>query len=192
MSVRTAVLAALLSLPALAQTTIHAPVAIQPKGNAPAEMDKLKDLAGTWTCAGKGLAAPSLKLAARELKAKLTITKDAEGYWQSLRWEEEKSRSNPRPLRAVGNWGWEPTAKAYLATWFDNAGWGARLATSPGPFEGTWTWQGPLVLAEGKRAIARQTFGLKDKALALTFELEIVGGEKMVLWEAMGCKRAGP
>ncbi|HEV8254476.1 MAG TPA: DUF1579 family protein [Vicinamibacteria bacterium] len=115
-------------------------------------MDKLKWFSGTWSCEGQF--AGGMGMPAHPTKARVTTKSDLDGFFYSVRYEEEKTKDNPMPYRGAGFWGYDRETKKYTSIWADNMGGGAPQ-TSAG-------WEGDKLVFSGDATMMGKKMGVRD------------------------------
>src|SRR5260370_30928713 len=89
--------------PAMAPAGPAVAPAMAPTGPTPnPALAQLNFFAGNWQCAGTGY----MDGKGHPTSAKVSMGWDLNGYFMSLRYEEQKTDVNPMPLTAVEHWGY--------------------------------------------------------------------------------------
>jgi Protein of unknown function (DUF1579) len=101
----------------------------QPSPKLKKELESLTPLIGKWACQG---VFPSN---GKHIESQITFTPDLEGAWLSMRHDDLP----PNAFHAAEFWGFDSSAKQFVAFIYDNFG-GSRKFTSSG-----WTDEGKLI-----------------------------------------------
>lgn len=139
-----------------------------------AALAELRPLLGAWSCAGKSRSAPG----APELPTRSTwkFAETLDGFWMSVRFEQERSAANPHPVWASGVFGYDDEGDRFVG----------QLALNDGSFEqlGSPGWEGDRFNFHGQyrlgddRLSFRRSFergsGKQSGRLRVTLELQLV------------------
>jgi hypothetical protein len=144
----------------------------------------MKIYEGKWKCDGKALDMPPFQKA-HPVKAEITTKKDLNGYWYAMRYEEKKSKDNPKPFVFAGFVGFDPSKKQLVRTDIDGMGMLTHLSSKG--WEGDKIqWAGEVM---GMKMQFRETTTKKsDKQLATVLEMAGPDGKWGTLME-MSCKK---
>jgi hypothetical protein len=156
--------------PPAAPQTAPAPMAMAmpPKPN-PA-LDQLKYLAGSWRCAGTGY----LEGKGHPTEATVKAAWDLNGFFLGLRYEEQKTETNPMPVTAVEHMGYSEDGKKLVCGSIDSMG-GYGTQSTAGWDGSALVWQGNYHFM-GMQMLARDTFVKKgDNALTHLGEVQVNG-----------------
>jgi hypothetical protein len=145
LSLGAALLAALATLPAAAQTPPAPPTP------AP-ELGQLAFFAGDWTCKGQVEASPMGP--AHATQAKVKIHKDLGGFWYAGRYAEAKNAKNPQPMSFAFVMGYDPAGKAWTMDGFDVFGNRSHQKATG--------WQDAVLVFEGDSVGGGQTTPARD------------------------------
>ncbi|HEV3455463.1 MAG TPA: hypothetical protein VHG32_02825 [Thermoanaerobaculia bacterium] len=105
--------------PAMAATApAMAPTAMAPTAPPNPALAQLNFFAGSWQCAGTGY----MDGKGHPTGARVTMGWELNGYFMSLRYEEQKTDVNPMPLTAVEHWGYGDELKKLVAGQVDSMG----------------------------------------------------------------------
>jgi hypothetical protein len=115
-------------------------------------LDQLKYFAGNWQCAGTGYVAGK----AHPTSARVHLGWDLNGFFMSLRYEEQKTAVNPMPVTAVEHWGYSDELKKLVAGFVDSMG-GYGTHASAGWEGDKLVWLGDTHMM-GMKMPSRDTF----------------------------------
>ena len=130
------------------------------------ELEVTKDWTKNWTCT-------ATNDAGEKVNGKLTIKKELEGFWMAMRFETQKTKTQPA-FTGMAMFGVDPVSKGWVMTGYDNGGgWinmkGKEATATSMVWEGE-AGNGP----SGKKATAKFTMSNGDKK-ALKFVGEFNG-----------------
>jgi hypothetical protein len=136
--------------PAMAPT---AP-AMAPAGPPPPNpaLAQLNFFAGSWQCAGTGY----MDGKGHPTGGRVTMGWELNGYFMSLRYEEQKTDVNPMPITAVEHWGYSDELKKLVAGQVDSMG-GYGTQASVGWEGDKMVWVGDSHMM-GTKMPSRDTF----------------------------------
>ena len=123
-----------------------APAAPQPPKPAP-EFDRLKFLAGNFTCDGTSPVKGSVDHA---YKGKWTSKPTLGGFFVGWQYGELKAKDHPFPLTAEGHFSWDPGLKRYLLGWADSAGTATLLRAEAPPDVDQFVFKGTATASFGR------------------------------------------
>jgi hypothetical protein len=152
-----------------------------------AELAQLKWFEGSWSCGGKVFESPMGPEHATQ--GKVTMQLDLGGFWYSVRYEEMKTKENPRPYRVGAFWGYDSAQKRFVAGSVDSMG-GFSGQAAPG-------WDGDKLVFTGfalgmgpNKTPARDTFTKKgENEMMHASELTMAEGQWLKLDEET-CRRS--
>jgi hypothetical protein len=155
-----------------------------PPPPAPELATNLKDMSGKWKCDGKTPDSAFTK--AHPMKAEMNLKSDLGGYWYALRYEEKKTKENPKPYVMTGLAGWDPSKKMLVRTDADNMGQVTHLSSKG--WEGDkLVWTGEVM--GGAKVQFRDTL-TKKSAKEISSLMEMAGPDgKFVTIGEMTCKK---
>jgi hypothetical protein len=128
--------------------------AMAPAGPPPPNpaLAQLNFFAGSWQCAGTGY----MDGKGHPTGARVTMGWELNGYFMSLRYEEQKTDVNPMPLTAVEHWGYGDELKKLVAGQVDSMG-GYGTQASAGWEGDKMVWVGDVHMM-GTKMPSRDTF----------------------------------
>ncbi|HEV3459464.1 MAG TPA: hypothetical protein VHG32_23180, partial [Thermoanaerobaculia bacterium] len=113
---------------------------------------QLNFFAGSWQCAGTGY----VEGKGHPTSAKVSIAWDLNGFFMTLRYEEQKTDVNPMPITAVEHWGYSDELKKLVAGQVDSMG-GYGTQASAGWEGDKMVWVGDVHMM-GTKMPSRDTF----------------------------------
>ncbi|HYL04561.1 MAG TPA: hypothetical protein VE075_00875 [Thermoanaerobaculia bacterium] len=113
---------------------------------------QIKYFAGNWQCAGTGY----LEGKGHPTSGKVNVAWDLNGFFLSLRYEEQKTDVNPMPVTAVEHWGYSDELKKLVAGHVDSMG-GYGTEASAGWEGDRMVWVGDNHMM-GMKMSGRDTF----------------------------------
>lgn len=140
---------------------------------------------GNWKCAGKRLASHMGPEA--PTKGKYTSKADLNGYWLSMRYEEQKAKDNPKPYVSALTVGWDPSKKQLVRTDIDGMG-GITHSTSPGWSGDTMVFSGEAMMGPQKAAWKHTITKKGDKEFTSAVEMAGPDGKLAPMTEG-SCKK---
>jgi hypothetical protein len=136
--------------------TPPAPAPTGPPKPNPA-LDQLKYFVGSWQCAGTGY----VEGKGHPTSARVKPAWDLNGFFMSLRYEEQKTEANPMPVTAVEHWGYSDELKKLVAGQVDSMG-GYGTQSTAGWEDNRMVWTGSYHLM-GTTMPSRDTFVKKGE-----------------------------
>jgi hypothetical protein len=145
--------------PAMADSP--APVAAPAMPKPSADLDAWKPMLKSWSCTGTNPAG-------EKGSAKITIKKELDGFWFSLRFEVAKSKMMPAFI-GMAMIGQDPVKKDWQLEGWDNMGGTLHVRSKDG-----MAWTGTSI-DQGKETPASLTFAMDAKTKHTTFQATING-----------------
>lgn len=138
------------------------------------QMDQLAKMAGTWKC--DGTADPTQVSAGGKFKATTKTTKDLNGHWYAMRYEEQKSKDHPA-YTMLAHFGWDASSNQFVQFAADDYG-GWQHLTGPGWENDKLVWTGDGAMM-GQKVRFTQTMTRKsDREMDVTTEAQMDGGQR--------------
>lgn len=135
------------------------------------ELDRLKPLAGSWSCKGKSPAG-SMGPGSPEVSYSSTVTVKPifDGFAYSVAYDQPKTKTHPEHFAGAWTVGFDSAKKVLVFDWLDNMGdVGAQTATD-------WSGDDLVLTGEGsgmgKHLMLRDTFTKKGKGIHWKGELK--------------------
>ena len=151
----------------------------------PAEITKMKWMAGTWQCTGRTMA--SAMGTEHPTEARVEVAMGLEGFWVVSRYREKRTPQNATPISGDEYWTYDAAAKTWQRLVMDTTG-GWAVGTSPGWDRGkiVWTSEGAM---GGQKMKLRATFTQNsDREIAYVGEVGSSDGKFSTLWN-VNCKK---
>ena len=148
---------------------------------APAEMDAMKGMVGTWKCEGKmsggGMDMP--------IKSTYKVAWEMDNMWLVGHVEGAKSKAMPRAYKGTDYYTYDPSTKDYVMLSLDNFGmWGRSTSKGWEGDKASWTGKAKMM---GMEADTKTTVTRKgDKEVALEMS-ETGGGQTSTV--SITCKK---
>ena len=161
------------------------PPAPSPPGppKAPAELDQIKWLEGSWRCDGKAPAGPMGP--EHGYKSTMKIKRELDGFWYAGEYEQKKSKENVVPIKARSFLGFDAVARRVVSLGVDNLGGALQLGGSI---------EGDKISTAGEGSMGGQKVGFKEAFTrtgdrSLTWHGEVRVGKDWVVVGDDSCKR---
>jgi hypothetical protein len=148
-----------------------------------AELDQLKQMAGSQNCNGKMFASPMGPEG--PMKGKITIKADLGGHFYAMRWDGAKSKTMPA-MSAACWWGYDAAKKMFTESCVDSMG-GTGTGTSKGWEGDKWVWDEDMTMGPQKMKGKTTVTKGKGKEVKVTSEMTGPDGKSMPIWETT-CK----
>lgn len=130
------------------------------------ELEATKDWMKAWTCT-------ATNEAGEKVSGKLTFKKELEGFWVGIKFETQKTKSQPA-FTGQAMFGVDPVSKTWVLTGYDNMGGWINMKGKEASAT-AMTWDGESGNMSGKKVPAKFTLTLDKKALKFIGEF---GGKK--------------
>jgi len=140
--------------------------AIAEDSMSPSRMKELDTLVGDGTCTGNIMA--TAKSPARATTGKYHGEKTLDGHWVVIRYDEDKSDSNPNPFHVQQYFNYDDEKKMFVAVEFDNMSPGYTSSTSSG-------WKGDTMTFDYNESVGGKTVSLRDVFTASASEKKHIG-----------------
>lgn len=116
------------------------------------QMAQLDPLKGNFRCTGKQNASDFGP--AHDTRASASTRAELGGFVLTMRYDENKTRANPAPIRALYQISYDIAARQFVAETYDNMGGRGRM-TSNG-------WEGDKIVFAGEVSMEGQKVGMRD------------------------------